>query len=114
MTKRILLGIFWISAYLLVTLAPLLILLIGPRPAGREFWRDLSVGLGYSGFAMVGLQFVLTARIKAIKAPFGSDIVYFFHHQISLIMFGLIAVHPIVLFIFQPEYLNLLNSLHAV
>ncbi len=113
MTKRILLGIFWISAYLLVTLAPLLILLIGPRPAGREFWRDLSVGLGYSGFAMVGLQFVLTARIKAIKAPFGSDIVYFFHHQISLIMFGLIAVHPIVLFIFQPEYLNLLNLVKA-
>ena len=83
MTKRIFQGIFWIGVYLLITLAPLFILLAGPRPAGREFWRDLSVGLGYSGFAMVGLQFVLTARFKVIKAPYGSDIVYFFHRQIS-------------------------------
>ena len=54
MTKRIFQGVFWIGVYLFVTLAPLFILLAGPRPAGREFWRDLSVGLGYSGFAMVG------------------------------------------------------------
>ena len=82
MTKRNLQKIFWIIAYLVITLSPLLILLAGPRPAGREFWRDLSVALGFTGFAMVGLQFVLTARVKVIKAPFGSDIVYFFHHQI--------------------------------
>lgn len=109
MTKRILQGIFWIGVYVLITLTPLLILLAGPRPAGREFWRDLSVGLGYSGFAMVGLQFVLTARFKAIKAPYGSDIVYFFHRQISLVTFALILAHPLLLFIFDPDLLSLLN-----
>ena len=56
--KRIVQGIFWIGLYLLITLAPLFILLAGPRPAGREFWRDLSVGLGFCGLAMLGLQFV--------------------------------------------------------
>ena len=113
MTKRIFQGIFWICIYFLITLAPLLILLAGPRPAGREFWRDLSVGLGYSGFAMVGLQFILTARFKVIKAPYGSDIVYFFHRQISLVLFVLIATHPLLLFIFDPSHLGLLNLVTA-
>lgn len=113
MTKRIFQGIFWIGVYLLVTFAPLFILLAGPRPAGREFWRDFSVGLGFSGFAMVGLQFVLTARFKVIKAPYGSDIVYFFHRQISLVTFGLIAAHPLLLFIFDPQSLGLLNLVTA-
>lgn len=109
LTKRIFQGIFWIGVYLLITLAPLLILVVGPRPAGREFWRDLSVGLGFSGFAMLGLQFVLTARFKVIKAPYGSDIVYFFHRQISLVTFALILAHPILLFAFDPKLLSLLN-----
>ncbi len=113
MKKRVFQGIFWVVVYILITLAPLLILLVGPRPSGREFWRDLSVGLGYSGFAMVGLQFVLTARFKVIKAPYGSDIVYFFHRQISLVTFVLIASHPLLLFIFDPRHLNLLNLVTA-
>jgi predicted ferric reductase len=113
MTKRLVQGIFWIGIYLLVALAPLLILLAGPRPGGREFWRDLSVGLGYCGLAMAGLQFVLTARIKIIKAPYGSDIVYFFHHKISIITFALIAAHPLILFAFDPGYLGLLNLVTA-
>ncbi|MRS03876.1 oxidoreductase, partial [bacterium] len=85
----------------------------GPRPAGREFWRDLSVGLGYCGLSMIGLQFVLTARFKVIKAPYGSDIVYFFHRQISLVTFLLIAAHPLMLFIFDPRHLGLLNLFTA-
>lgn len=109
MIKRIFQGILWILIYLIITLTPLIILLIEPRPAGREFWRDLSVGLGFSGFAMVGLQFVLTARFKVIKAPYGSDIVYFFHRQISLVTFLLILAHPLLLFVFDPEFLSLLN-----
>lgn len=113
MAKRIFQGIFWIGVYLLITLAPLFILLAGPRPPGREFWRDFSVGLGFCGLAMLGLQFVLTARFKVIKAPYGSDIVYFFHRQISLVTFALIAAHPLILFIFDPRYLSLLNLITA-
>jgi predicted ferric reductase len=113
MTKRIFQGFFWIGVYVLVTLAPLFILLIGPRPLGREFWRDFSVGLGYCGLSMVGLQFVLTARFKVIKAPYGSDIVYFFHRQVSLVTFSLIAAHPLILFIFDPQHLGLLNLVTA-
>ena len=94
-------GMFWILLYLLIAFAPLLILLAGPRPAGREFWRDLSVGLGYCGLSMVGLQFILTGRFKVVKEPFGSDIVYYFHHKVSLVTFALILAHPLLLFVLQ-------------
>ena len=112
-TKLILQGIFWILVYLLLITAPLIILLIGEVPEGREFWREFSVALGFAGLAMMSLQFVLTARFKSLKAPYGADIVYHFHRQISLVGLVLILAHPLLLFIFQPDYLKLLNLFTA-
>ena len=106
-------GVFWIVVYLILTAAPLLILLIGPVPPGREFWRELSVALGFGGLAMMALQFVLTARFKVIKAPYGSDVIYHFHRQISLVAFVLILAHPLLLFINAPDTLRLLNLFAA-
>lgn len=111
--KTVLQGILWVAIYMLLTLAPLLILLAGPLPAGREFWREFSVALGFAGLAMMALQFVLTARFRWLKAPYGSDVVYHFHRQISLVAFFLILSHPIILFLFSPDYLRLLNLLDA-
>ena len=111
--KLYLQGAFWILVYLIVTLAPLFVLLLGPVPAGRGFWREFSVALGFAGLAMMGWQFGLTARFRRVKDPFGSDIVYFFHRQISLITFVLILAHPIILFVTSPETLQLLNIFTA-
>lgn len=99
--------------YLALTLAPLLILLLGQRPPGRALYRDFSVALGFAGLAMMALQFALTARFRFLKAPYGSDIVYFFHRQISLVAFVLILAHPLLLFVFDPQTLGLLNVFSA-
>jgi len=90
-------GTLWLGLYLALTLAPLLIVLIGATQPKREFWRELSVALGFIGLAMMGLQFVLTARFKWLKSPYGSDIVYSFHRQISLVAFTFILAHPLLL-----------------
>jgi predicted ferric reductase len=111
--KYVIQGIFWISFYILLISAPLLILITGDVPEGREFWREFSVALGFAGLAMMALQFVLTARFKVIKAPYGADIIYHFHRQISLVALVLILAHPLLLFIFSPETLNLLNLVTA-
>jgi predicted ferric reductase len=111
--KYVIQGIFWISFYILLISAPLLILITGDVPEGREFWREFSVALGFAGLAMMALQFVLTARFKVIKAPYGADIIYHFHRQISLVALVLILAHPVLLFIFSPETLNLLNLVTA-
>ena len=106
-------GIFWIVLYLILALAPLFMLLIGPVPPGRGFWREFSVALGFAGLAMLCLQFALTSRYKRMKAPYGSDIIYYFHRQISLVAFALVLAHPLILFINSPSTLNLLNLIDA-
>jgi predicted ferric reductase len=96
-TKYLLQGALWLGLYLTLSLAPLMIVFVDSAQPKREFVRELSVALGFTGLAMMGLQFVLTARFKWLKAPYGSDIVYSFHRQISLIAFGFILAHPVLL-----------------
>ena len=62
---------------------------------------------------MMGLQFGLTARFRHVTEPWGEDVIYHFHRQISLIAVGLVIAHPLILFIVRPELLALLNSLQA-
>ncbi|YAF94259.1 MAG: ferric reductase-like transmembrane domain-containing protein [Nodularia sp. CChRGM 3473] len=102
----------WIGAYLFITVLPLVILLIYP-PTGRDFWIEFSVALGFIGLAMLALQFALTARINRIEASYGIDIILQFHRYISLVAFALILIHPLILFVVQPETLQLLNFFTA-
>lgn len=106
-------GLLWVGLYVFFSLAPLFLLLVGPVPTGREFWREFSVALAFAGTALMMLQFALTARIRPVKEPYGSDVVYFFHHKISLVAFGLILSHPLLLFLGNPRLLSLLNVFTA-
>ena len=60
---------------------------------------------------MMGLQFGLTARFRYVTEPWGEDVIYHFHRQISLIAVGLVVAHPLILFVVRPELLALLNSI---
>ncbi len=111
--RLLLQGAFWILVYLFLTLAPLLVLLLTPTPPGRGFWREFSVALGFAGLGMMGMQFALTARFRRIKAPYGMDIVYQFHRQISIVALTLILAHPLILFVSNPGTLRLLNLVTA-
>jgi predicted ferric reductase len=62
---------------------------------------------------MMGLQFGLTARFRHVTEPWGEDVIYHFHRQISLIAVGLVIAHPLILFVVRPELLALLNSIQA-
>ena len=88
----------WMFVYLFFILAPLFALLIGPSPPARDFWTEFSVAIGYSGLAMMGLQFGLTARFRYVTEPWGEDVIYHFHRQISLVAVGLggrASAHPV-------------------
>lgn len=102
-------GAFWISVYLAVSTAPLLILFIGEVPPGRGFWREFSVGLGFMGLSMIGWQFFLTGRFNRITAPYGIDVVYHFHRLVSLTAFAFILLHPVIIVISSPASLVFLN-----
>jgi predicted ferric reductase len=96
-------GAVWVVLYLLFILAPLFALLAGSWPPARSFWTEFSVALGYSGLAMMGLQFGLTARFRYVTKPWGEDVIYHFHRQISLIAVGLVVVHPVIMSAVRPE-----------
>lgn len=106
-------ALFWIIVYFLLILSPLLILLLAPRPSGREFLREFSVALAFAGLSLMGLQFVPTARLPFLAEIFPLDTLYIFHHQVSIVSFILVLAHPLLLFVENPYTLNLLNIFTA-
>jgi predicted ferric reductase len=106
-------GAVWFILYLFFILAPLFALLTGSLPPPRDFWTEFSAAIGYAGLAIMGLQFGLTARFRYVTEPWGEDIIYHFHRQISLLGVGLIVAHPLILFAARPELVALLNSIRA-
>ena len=99
----------WIVVYVVICLFPLSVALLHPSPLGRSFWVEFSVALGFIGLAMMVLQFVMTARVNRIEASYGIDILIQFHRYSSMAAFAMVVVHPVILFIHDPETLQLLN-----
>ncbi|MBI1321252.1 MAG: oxidoreductase [Candidatus Hydrogenedens sp.] len=106
-TNRI---IFWIAVYLALVLAPLGLLLAGPVPAGRGFALDAALALGYLALAVMGVQFLLTARFRRATAPFGIDIIYYFHRLIALVGLALLVGHVLLVYRAKPGLGALLLS----
>ncbi|MCJ7499109.1 ferric reductase-like transmembrane domain-containing protein [bacterium] len=106
-------GAFWILTYLLLIFTPIFILLIGEQPAGKGFWWDLSIALGFAGLTMVGVQFFLTARFHGATAPFGIDIIYYFHRYLAIFAFVLLFAHPVILILENPALVRYLNPAGA-
>lgn len=103
----------WVGVYLLLVLAPLLILILGEVPPGSGFWWDLSMALGFAGMAMLGVQFILTARFRRASAPFGIDIIYYTHRYLALMAVAFIFLHLLIIRIDNAAALGLLNPLQA-
>ncbi len=100
-------GTVWAALYLFFVLGPLFALLAGRLPPARDFWTEFSTAIGYAGLAMMGLQFGLTARFRYVTEPWGEDVIYHFHRQISLVAVGLVATHALIMFATRPEMLAL-------
>lgn len=107
MTMRHWRSAFWLGLYLIIATAPLLAMLVEPPP-GRGFWREFAVGLGFAGLSMMGLQFFLTGRFQHLTAPYGIDVVYHFHRNVSLIAFGFLLLHVAILLSASPDLFLLL------
>jgi len=100
---------FWIAIYAVLVLAPLAIFIPGLGPERRTIWRELSVGLGFVGLTMMGIQFIPTTRLPFLAEVFPPDDLYRWHHRFSIVAFFLTLAHPLVLFIQNPYTLQLLN-----
>ncbi len=99
----------WLLLFTVLVVAPLFLAMVGHREESRGFWVEFGVGLGFIGLAMMGLQFVLTARYSKIGAPFGMDELLNFHGQAGYVAWLFIMGHFIVLFLADSEFLKFLD-----
>lgn len=91
-------SLLWSLTYIALVAAPLVVLasgLVEPRRSG--WWFDFSMGLGFGALALMGGQFVLTARFRRATAPFGMDVLYVVHRWLAVLALGLVAVHYVIL-----------------
>lgn len=87
----------WVALYLAMAAFPLLVLLSGHLPKGGGFWWDFAMAVGFGGLSLLGLQSVLTARFRWATAPFGVDIIYYFHRLAAIAGVGLVVAHYVIL-----------------
>ena len=111
--RPIFLGVLWLGVYLALVLAPLVVLIVAPTPPGGGFWWDVAMGMGFAGLVMMGIQFLLTARFRRAAAPFGIDIIYYFHRTLGYAALGVILAHPIILLVVNPALAGYLNPVTA-
>lgn len=97
--------ILWTGIYIIMVIVPLVFALVGHKENYRGFWIEFGVGLGFIGIALMGLQFILTARFKNIAAPFGTDALLNFHRQAGYIAFVFILGHVFILITANTNYL---------
>jgi len=108
-TKRILTLII----YLLLIFLPIIVFFAFPMPPRREWWRDLSIMLGFVGLSIAGLQFLPTARIPFLSDVFDLDGIYKIHHILSVLSVLMVFLHPVLLLVNNPYTLLLLNPITA-
>ena len=108
-TKRI----FALLMYLLLIFLPLIIWAAFPMPPRREWWRDLSVMMGFIGLSIAGLQFLPTARIPFLSDVFDLDGIYRAHHILSVLSVLMVFLHPVLLLVNNPYTLLLINPFTA-
>ncbi len=98
--------LLWLGIYVAAVTLPLFALLAGSTGAGRGWAWDFAMALGYAGLAMLGVQFALTARFRRATAPFGIDIIYYFHRYLALLALALVLAHYLILRWHNPAALG--------
>jgi predicted ferric reductase len=111
--KKKTLTYLYLAVYVLMVFLPLVLLMIFPRPEGRELLREISVALGFLAMALLGLQTIPTSRLKFFTKAFPMETLYDIHHNLSIFTFVIALAHPILLFINNPNTLQLLNLVTA-
>jgi predicted ferric reductase len=104
-------GALLCAVYPLLAIAPLVAL----RALNRDVYYSTATALGVNcalvGFTLLSMQFLLTARLSWIEAPFGLDLILRFHRAMAFVIVALLCAHPVL--IASDEGWRLLTRLHA-
>lgn len=101
MSRKTVLGV---AGYVVGMLLPFAVALLPPRPDGRGLVVDLGVAVGFVAFAMLGAQFLLTARFPRLAEPYGLDGLLRFHRVAGVVALIAVLVHILTLVAVRPEF----------
>jgi predicted ferric reductase len=101
----------WVALYVAVVLVPLAVAFAGNPPASRGFVVEFGVAVGFVAFAVLGLQFLLTARFPRMAAPLGLDALLRFHRLAGIGALIAVLVHVLALIAAREEFRQFLNPL---
>jgi predicted ferric reductase len=104
-------GIFLAAIYPILALTPLAILAALKPESDHPRLAEVGVDCAVVGFTMIALQFVITARLHWIEAPFGLDLLLVFHRATALIAVTLLCLHPLL--VASAEGWSLITRVHV-
>src|SRR5690349_21584352 len=91
-------GIAWGAllcvTYPLLILTPLTVFAIVSPHSGHLLIVEIGVDCAVVAFTILALQFVISARLRWLEAPFGLDVVFQFHRTMAWVAMGLLCIHP--------------------
>jgi predicted ferric reductase len=81
----------------LLVLTPLAAFHLLSLRSHRAPGAELGVDCAIVAFTILALEFVLSARLRWIEAPFGLDVLLRFHRTMALVAMGLLCLHPLLI-----------------
>ena len=84
------------ALYPVLVITPLAIFRGLHPEADHPLVAEVGVDCAVIGFTILALQFVITARLRWVEAPFGLDVLLVFHRSMALIATLLLFVHPLL------------------
>lgn len=104
--RRTMIGI---TAYVAAMMLPFVVAVMPPTPDARGLAVELGVALGFVAFAMLGAQFLLTARFPRLAAPYGLDGLLRFHRVAGVLALVAVLAHILILVAVRAEFRAFLN-----
>jgi predicted ferric reductase len=108
-------GVAWgallCAAYPALLLTPLAAFAVLRPRSHHAPAAELGVGCAVVAFTVLALQFLLSARLRWIEAPFGLDVVLRFHRTMAFVAVALLCLHPLL--VASVEGWSLLTTWHA-
>ena len=92
----------WIALYLVLALAPLIVAVGISTPPGNGFGWDFAVALGIGTLGLMGAMLPLTARFRRAAAPFGVDVIFYFHRLFGIAILAVALLHALILLGLEP------------
>jgi predicted ferric reductase len=89
-------GALLCAAYPMLILTPLVLFAVVSPKSHRAPVAEMGVDCALVALSIIALQFVISARMRWIEAPFGLDVMLQFHRTMASVAMALLSIHPLL------------------